>query len=144
MSYRSAGRNNKGMTKHGAKGKTDAAHKLSHRVAKGIKSHTGGRPVVQGHDALARKINSDANLRIKTTHGNRILDERRDKRIVEAYKTKAPLREMTTAKRAVQAYKGAKAVGVDSLARSLGNMTFANGKKGRNKTTPSLQRTKSS
>ena len=142
-SYRDSGRNDKGMKKHGTKGKTDQAHKCSHRVIKGIKRNTGGRPVTKNNgDDLARKVNSSANLRLKSVKGNRTLDERRDKRIVQAYVQKTAIKEKTTAKRAVQSYKGAKSVGVNDVAKRLGAMTFNDGKRGRPKTIKALAKTK--
>ena len=133
-SYRKSERKllNKGFTKRGSSSKgTDGAHKLSHRVVKGIKRHSGGRPVTKGRDGLVRKINSTANIRLKTKRGNRVLDERRDKRIVNAYAGKTHIQERTTAMRAVQAYKGAKAVGLGSVDQRLGYLTYNDGKRGR-------------
>ena len=142
---------NSGFTKHGSKADgTDGAHMLSHRVAAGILQQSPGRG---GHGtgtgtsgkAISRAINTDANIRIKTQHGNRTLDDRRDKRIVVAHASGASLKEKTTADRAVQAYKGASAAGaasgsgaVNQIAAALGALTFNNGKPGRPKSVKSM------
>ena len=81
-------------------------------------------------------------MKLKET--NRELDRRRDDRIVSALETQKSLKEATTAKRAVQAYKGSvvardslkggsksKTTALDSVTDALGNLTFNNGKKGR-------------
>ena len=78
-----------------------------------------------------KKLNSDKNIRIKSSYGNRTLDERRDVRIVDAYKNKTNLRERTTADRAVQAYKAAGEIGIHDIERELGDMSYNDGKRGR-------------
>ena len=101
--------------------------------------------MTKGKDALVRSINAGANVRIKTKRGNRDLDDRRDKRIVAAYKSKTPLREKTTAGRAVQAYKGAMSgaqnnKSMANIASKLGAMTFNDGKRGRPKKVATMAR----
>ena len=150
MSYLNSNRKdrNSGFTKHGSKAAgTDGAHKCSHRVAAGVLQHSPGRgghgtgAGTSGKD-ISRALNNDANVRIKSQHGNRKLDERRDKRIVDAHVSGASLTEKTTADRAIQAFKGAKAAAatpsggaaVNQIADALGALTFNNGKPGRPKT----------
>ena len=128
---------NVGFTKKGSKEDgTDGAHKLSFRVVKGIKSATQGRPVTTGTQDVARSLNNASNIRIKTERGNRILDERRDKRIVNAYQNGTNIHEKTTAKRAIQAYKGGLAASknptIASVTKSIGEMQVkTDGGKGR-------------
>ena len=137
---------NTGMRKRGSATKgTDGAHLLSHRVAEGILSRTPGRG---GHGtgkdtsakAISEALNDDSNIRIKTKYGNRILDERRDRRINRAHANGTNITENTTAKRAVQAYKGsqeaAKKSGnraVAQISREIGEMTYNDGMPGRPK-----------
>lgn len=153
MSYLNSNRKgrNSGFTKHGSKADgTDGAHKCSHRVAASILQHSPGRgghgtgTGTSGKD-ISRALNTDANVRIKTTHGNRTLDDRRDKRIAVAHASGASLTQKTTADRAVQAYKGASAAAaasgaaaVNQIASALGAMTFNNGKRGRPKSVKSM------
>ena len=142
---------NSGIKKRGSAARgTDAAHKGSHRVVDNILKRTRGRG---GHgtgkntssEAISRALNDDVNLRIKTQHGNRTRDERRDKRINEAYNKGTSLTEHTTAMRAVQAHKGTQAAAdksgnraVAQVAHELGKMTYKDGKPGRPKTIKSM------
>ena len=89
----------------------------------------------------------DGNAKVLRHHPP-LLDERRDKRIVDAHARGAPLTERTTANRAVQAYKGATAAAsksgsgaVNQVAQQLGNMTFQDGSRGRPKTIKSMAKT---
>lgn len=45
----------------------------SRSQAKGIKSHSAGRPVTQSKPGMVKAINSSSNIRIKSKHGNRTL-----------------------------------------------------------------------
>tara|TARA_B100001250_G_C19522974_1_gene666808 strand:- start:149 stop:673 length:525 start_codon:yes stop_codon:yes gene_type:complete len=144
---------NAGFSKRGSAAKgTDAAHKLSHRLAHGILSRTRGRG---GHgtgkhtssEAISRALNDPLNIRIKTKHGNRILDERRDRRIDEAHANRTSITQRTTADRAVQAFKGAENSGkvnraLAQVAEELGNITYNDGKPGRPPTIKSMAKKK--
>jgi len=123
-SSRYINRSNKGMGKKGSvDSKTDAAHKLSWGLVNAMNTHTAGRPYSQASKVdIAKKLNSGANLRIKSQKGNRELDERRDTRIACAYVNKTPLEGKSTADRAVIAYKAAKDIGLDGITSKLGNM----------------------
>jgi len=123
-----------GMGKKGSKAEdTDAAHRLSWGLLNTVVTHTPGRPF--GEDqraAIAREMNSSDNLRIKSTYGNRTLDERRDARIAAAYVSGGSLQGGSTVERAHQAYTAARSMqSLDSVADALGNMTIHTGKPGR-------------
>ena len=119
-------RSDGGMGKRGTKSDgTDAAHILSWGLTNAITTHTGGRP--RGEESrkdVAKALNSETNLRLKSEHGNRVLDERRDARIAAAYVSGSALEGDTTAKRADQAYRAAQRMGdpMESVTRALGNM----------------------
>jgi hypothetical protein len=116
---------------------TDAAHKLSWGLVNAIQTHTPGRPLgAESRQDLGKAMNSEGNLRIKSAHGNRVLDERRDARIAHAYATDKPIEGKSTAARAVVAFNASKDVGLDSVTKALGNIqrrdgltTFATTKK---------------
>eukprot|EP00056_Hartaetosiga_gracilis_P018164 m.9874 g.9874 ORF g.9874 m.9874 type:complete len:146 (-) comp6443_c0_seq1:256-693(-) len=133
---------NQGFRKHGSnQNKTDGAHILSHRVAKGVKESTPGRPVTKGKSDLVRAMNHDSNIRIKSQYGNRVLDERRDIRIVDAFKNKTHITEKTTANRAKQAYKAAISSDnktMQDIGAKMGEMTVHAGKQGRPKKVKNL------
>ena len=106
------------------------------RQSKGRGGHGQGRDT--GNEAISRTLNDRVNVRSKTPNSNQKLDERRDRRIVEAHKTGEHLTERTTAKRAVQAHKGGKTAAakhgnkaVAQVAREIGEMTYNDGKPGR-------------
>ena len=119
-------RSDKGMEKRGSKSDgTDASHILSWGLTNAITTHTGGRP--RGDESrkeVTKALNSETNLRIKTTYGNATLDERRDARIAATYVSGGAIEGGTTTKRAEQAYRAAQRLGdpVESIARALGNM----------------------
>lgn len=114
------------MTKQGDKNKgTDSAHILSWGLVNSIETHKPGRPKnEETKSKITKELNSDKNLRIKSTHGNRILDERRDARIADAYVSKKAIKGETTTKRAVQAYESAKNMGdsLDGITKALGSL----------------------
>jgi large subunit ribosomal protein L40e len=121
-------------TKFGSKEDgTQAAHKLGWGLTNAVLTHSAGRPF--GDDqrtAIARDLNSSDNLRIKTSHGNLKLDERRDARIAAAYVSGGSLHGNSTVERAHQAYKSAREMrSLESVADALGNMTIHTGKPGR-------------
>ena len=123
-----------GMGKKGSKAEdTDAAHRLGWGLLNAVVTHTPGRSF--GEDqraAIAREMNSSDNLRIKSTYGNRTLDERRDARIAAAYVSGGSLQGGSTVERAHQAYTAARSMqSLDSVADALGNMTIHTGKPGR-------------
>ncbi len=127
-------RTEKGRSKFGSKeDDTDAAHKLSWGLTNVLLTNTPGRSF--GNDqraAIAKELNSSDNLRIKSTFGNRTLDERRDARIAAAYVSGGSLHGGTTVERAHQAYTSARDMqSLQSVADALGNMTIHTGKPGR-------------
>ena len=97
-------------------------------------------------------MNGSENLRLKSSYGNRTLDERRDKRIETNLKTgRTEIKEKTTAGRAAQAYRGAvvakegykkqhgrESSQLETLCDQLGNMTFNDGRRGRPKKVKNL------
>jgi hypothetical protein len=144
MSYLEAKRSgrNAGYKSYGSqKNGTDGAHKLSHEVAAGVLKHSRGRgghgtTKGKGADSVSRTLNEKSNIRVKSEHGNRTLDRRRDERIISAHASGSSLKEKTTADRAYQAYKGGLSVAghskaVDQVTRHLGRMTYNDGKAGR-------------
>jgi ubiquitin len=127
-------RSDKGMKKHGSKADdTESAHKLGWGLMNAVLTHTAGRPHSnEQRAAVTRDLNSSDNLRIKSTKGNRELDERRDSRIAAAYVTGGSLHGDTTVERAHQAYKSAKDMrSLESVADALGSMTIHTGRPGR-------------
>ena len=54
---------------------------------------------------LARDMNHDSNMRLKSSFGNQVLDERRDARIANAFVNQQALYGQSTANRAFQAYQ---------------------------------------
>lgn len=142
---------NAGFNKRGSAAKgTDSAHRLSHQVMDGFLPTLpgrGGHGTTEKTDAkaISKALNRDENLRIKSQHGNRILDVQRDKKLIEAHTTGASLTEKTTAQRAVQAYKGGKGAAdksgnrpVAQVTQALGKLTFNDGKPGRPPTIKSM------
>jgi ubiquitin len=126
-------RSDKGMKKHGSvEDRTASAHRLGWGLMNAVLTHTAGRPHCDEHRAaMTRDLNSNDNLRIKSTYGNK-LDERRDARIAAAYVTGGSLHGDTTVERAHQAYKSAQGMrSLTSVAEALGNITIHTGKPGR-------------
>eukprot|EP00045_Choanoeca_perplexa_P021945 m.7889 g.7889 ORF g.7889 m.7889 type:complete len:158 (-) comp8968_c0_seq1:38-511(-) len=133
---------NMGFTKRGSViDGTDGAHRLSHRVTVAALEHSPGRagygtgPTTDAR-AMCLALNDDDNIRMKTSYGNRTLDERRDVRIAASIASGESLTQHTTAMRAVQAYKGAltcaeKSSSFDQVVARLGDLTFNDGKPGR-------------
>lgn len=141
---------NAGFTKHGSKSSgKEGSHLLSHEVAAAALKHSqgrGGGGKSNGTDcySISKAINENGNVRMKLKDTNRELDRRRDERIVSAIETQKSLKEATTAKRAVQAYKGSivardslkggsksKTTALDSVTDTLGSLTFNDGRRGR-------------
>eukprot|EP01036_Dinobryon_divergens_P039665 gene39665-52319_t len=102
-------RNNLGFSKHGnADDNIDSAHILSWALAQAIITNTGGRPMSEEtQEIMSRDLNHDTNLRLKSVHGNRILDERRDARIAAAFINGDVIEGQSTATRAYLAYQSA-------------------------------------
>lgn len=112
---------------------TDAAHKMSWELYNGMGMHMSGRPA-SDHEAIGLAMGSADNLRIKSAYGNRVLDARRDERIVHAFAYGGgELHEKTTAMRAYQAYEGGMSgdATMRSRADAIGEMTFHSGGRGR-------------
>ncbi len=83
-------------------------------------------------EAFIRDMNDNGNLRIKSSRGNKVLDERRDARIADAFVNSMPIMGTTTAQRAHLAYQTAKEyTTMDALANQLGNMRVYNEETGR-------------
>ncbi|MCP5493482.1 MAG: hypothetical protein H7A23_02915 [Leptospiraceae bacterium] len=141
--YTSSSERHQYMEKRGSSEEAkDAAHKLSHRVLETALNLQVGRPLQD--EAVIQAMNSQEQLRIKSDVGNRILDERRDKRIAEAISNGEGVAEKTTFKRAAQAYDGAVAVAdkyeeiagkrsaqLDNVVEILGDLELQNGTVGR-------------
>lgn len=117
-------RTSRGQTKSGTAGVSDAAHIFSFGLANTILTHSGGRPMSNStRQDFIGEMNHSSNLRIKSSYGNKVLDERRDARIAHAFVNDEPIKGASTATRAYNAYKAANNMNsVDSLAESLGNM----------------------
>jgi hypothetical protein len=103
----------------------DAAHKLGWGLVNVIETHSAGRP--KGDDSrkeVAKALNSESNLRIKSAYGNRTLDERRDARIAEAFVEDKPIEGKSTIARAKIVYDSSKQMGdpLDSTTKALGEM----------------------
>lgn len=120
--------NLKGQHKVGStQSDTQAAHKLSFGLVNTIETNTSGRPLNPETKAnLARDMNNPGNLRVKTSYGNQVLDERRDARIANAYVNETPIEGKSTAARAFQAYKGASTLENPKYAEEIGNVRVHN------------------
>jgi hypothetical protein len=123
------GRNKYGRQADG----TDASHIMSFGLANVIMTNTRGRPMGgAAREAFIRDMNDNGNLRIKSSRGNKVLDERRDARIADAFVNSMPIMGTTTAQRAHLAYQTAKEyTTMDALANQLGNMRVYNEETGR-------------
>ncbi len=112
---------------------TDSAHILSWGLTQTIITNTGGRPMSESRKKeLSRDLNHDSNLRIKSSYGNRTLDERRDARIAHAFVNGQVLEGNSTSSRAYQAYESAKSfTTLESVAAQLGNMKIRDSETGR-------------
>lgn len=118
-------RNNLGMTKRGsAKDDTQSSHIFSWGLLNAISTNTGGRPMGESHyRELCRDMSDNSNLRLKTSHSNQVLDERRDARIADAFVNGHSLTSKTAADRAYQAYQSASSfTTMDSYAQQLGDL----------------------
>jgi len=125
-------RSDLGRSKFGSsEDKTDAAHKFGFGLLNTIETHTSGAPMgTASRNEVIREMNADTNLRIKTSHGNRVLDERRDASIAQAYVNHTPIEHKNTAERAHQAYIGASGLSSEKYAKELGEMRVKNPKTG--------------
>eukprot|EP01147_Barroeca_monosierra_P011118 gene11118-3179_t len=123
------GRKKKGDADSG----TDAAHIFSFGLMNTIQTNSPGRP--RGESSkfeLVRDMNHDSNIRMKSSRGNRILDERRDARIARAFVHNEPIYGSSTTRRAHQAYQSTtKFTSMDSLTQQMGNMKVYNDETGR-------------
>ena len=78
--------------KLGVQGKTDAAHKLANEVVNEMLSHKPGRPYSEeARKGISKQFAGAYNLRIKSVHGNRVVDREHDQRIMEAMNDGSPL-----------------------------------------------------
>lgn len=113
-----------GQTKTGSReeGK-DAAHKLSFELTNDVVSNTPGRPMSDETKAsVAKQLNADDNMRIKSEHGNRSVDSREDAKIAEANAGGTPLKNEKTIAHGERALEQAERIGeCPSLAKSLSN-----------------------
>jgi hypothetical protein len=131
------GRDDSSRTKYGSKEKkTDSAHIMSFGLAdvirtRGHGTHDGKPLTEEGKKEFCKAMSNDSNLRIKSAYGNRVLDERRDARIADAYVNGHAMEGKTTQNRAYQALRSCDRNGMDDLSRELGNMNVR-GESGRN------------
>lgn len=111
---------------------TDSAHIFGFGLLNAVETHTPGAPL-QGvaRDDLIREMNHPSNMRVKTDHGNRVLDERRDARIAHAFVNDVPLEGESTVARAAQAYAAAQGLSNPKYADALGEMPVLNPETGR-------------
>jgi hypothetical protein len=91
-----------GQRKCGEGGVSDASHIFSYGLMNAIGTHTRGRPMTSSLDEFHRDMNHETNLRLKSQYGNRVLDERRDARIADAFVNNRSIQGQTTANRAYQ------------------------------------------
>jgi hypothetical protein len=97
-----------------------------------IETSTGGRALgTNAQQQLRRELNSNANLRVKSSHGNGVVDERRDARIAHAFKTNTSIKGKSTAARAHQALQQASTLSNPKFKQVLGNMRVHNASTGR-------------
>lgn len=127
-----------------AANQTDASHKLSFEVAKGVLDHASGRPVSAPESvaSAASVLNADSNLRIKDRHTNRSDDRLNDQKILDSVTNSTRL-DPAAAPRAVQAYKGGISVSgqstvVDRVTETIGAIPVNTGNPGRPPTVASL------
>ena len=118
------------ISPHSAANATVFVAPIASTVSKNdIVTHSPGQPRSdQSKATVAKKLNSESNLRIKTCYGNKTLDERRDARIAQAVIKNTPLSQGTTIQRAEQAYNSAKSLGkeLNSVTEALGNLKVYN------------------
>jgi hypothetical protein len=123
-----------GFTKHGKKSDgTDGAHIVGWGLYNAVTTHSSGRPL--GEDArqqVARDLNSNSNVRIKTEYGNKVLDERRDARTAEAFVHGTPIMTKSGAARAYQQLVSAQQFeSLATFAGQLGEIRVYNPETGR-------------
>ncbi len=115
---------------------TEAGHILGIGLANVVLTNTRGRPHSdETKQAIVAHLNSDSNLRIVSTERNRVVDERRDARVAEAYVNNTPIQGKSTTDHAYRAYKAAEqlkeSTDVSILADRLGEMRVMNPDTGR-------------
>lgn len=112
---------------------THAAHKYAVEVRNHIHAHTPGRSLGEENKvAAARQMNSAENLRIKTAEGNQVTDRRNDREIMGAISSDDGfLQTQAGVARAIQAYKGAVAVGDNVGVDAIGNLKIPRDEPGR-------------
>ena len=117
------GRSDLGRTKFGSGGK-QASHYFGHGLHNVFTTHLPGKPAGEAtRNKILRALNSSKNLRMKSAHGNQVVDERRDARIAQSFVNGEPLKGKSTIKRAYQAHKFAKSEAVLApVAKALGEM----------------------
>eukprot|EP00455_Lapot_gusevi_P036883 TRINITY_DN4110_c0_g1_i2.p1 TRINITY_DN4110_c0_g1~~TRINITY_DN4110_c0_g1_i2.p1 ORF type:complete len:165 (+),score=0.82 TRINITY_DN4110_c0_g1_i2:212-706(+) len=125
-----------GQSKRGsAANDTDAAHTFGYGLLNTITTHTSGAPLSEASRRdLHYEMNSDSNLRITSTYGNRVVHERRDARIAQAFVEDKPLYGNSTAARAYQAYNSASSMNhstARAAADAMGEMRVYNPDTGR-------------
>lgn len=127
-------RSDLGFKKRGSSNNgTDSAHIMSWGLTNVFTTNTGGRPRSEkSKQELARDLNDESNLRIKTSYGNKTLDERRDARIAHAFVNDEAIQGKSTAARAYNAYKSSSQyTTLDSISERLGDMKIYNPETGR-------------
>jgi hypothetical protein len=122
-----------GQTKFGdSTNGTDAAHKFSYGVMNAIETSTPGRPLGQeARQEVRRDMNDSSNLRIKSSEGNRVVDERHDARIAAAVVNNTSIQSQATAARAYQAYEAAGNLSNPKYQDTLGKVPVVNPETGR-------------
>mmetsp|Transcript_21813 Transcript_21813/g.30822 ORF Transcript_21813/g.30822 Transcript_21813/m.30822 type:complete len:165 (+) Transcript_21813:111-605(+) len=124
-------RSDHGKSKTGHDG-SQAAHIFGYGLMNALSTHKAGRPRTSSLKEFHRDMNHPTNMRLKSSYGNQVLDERRDARIAKAVGTGDKLYGKSTADRAFQAYQSASSfTTMDSLADQLGNMRVHNPNTGR-------------
>jgi len=113
---------------------TDAAHKFSWGLMNTMLTHTPGASYSDRHiQGIYTDMGRADNLRLKSSYGNRTLDERRDARIADAYVNHGgAIHGRSTQERARIAFGAVSGMSsLSGIAESMGNMTIHTGRPGR-------------
>jgi hypothetical protein len=123
LSPKKIDRSDLGRTKFGSGGK-QASHILGFGLVNAIMTHLPGKPAgEEKRKKIVRALNSSKNLRVKSSHSNQVVDERRDARISHSFVNGAPLVGKSTAKRAYQVHASAmNHPALAPIAKALGEM----------------------